>query len=706
MESIFQNIGARQQSPDTSLDDDFIGSYEYRIKAMIADAADYNDSYLSPQREENLKFYNGDWPPLEPVTFDDGLEGDPMPPDEEELDNRSHAVSTDVRDTVMAILPSLVRIFCSTEKVATFIPNGQDQVQAAQQATEVVDWTFWNECDGFLLLHDVFKDALIEKVGVVRWWTETSAVMRQKHFANVTIANIQAAIEKYNQASPDGTPIVSVTKMTPPRPDGTVEEVTLQYIESTPRLCVESVPPENFRIDRRARRVKQSRLVGYEELISLSDAVEKGVEYDVAVNYIGEYNWWSVEQSIRNPATDISTVQNDLVIYGEYFIYIDSDGDGIDELHQICTIGGDYDIISDEIVDAVNFAVFCGDPIPHTVIGDAIADLVKDIQTINTQILRGSLDSLSQSLYSDLVINQLTTNVTDVMADGVGRIIRTTGDPNASVKEFKREFVGPDAFNMMSTMDAIRQRRTGISEASKGIDPKALQSTNVMGVDAIVTGAQERIELIARIFAETGLRDVWQGMLRELTQYPNRAKSLEINGKWVEYDLSVFDPNMKVKVNPTMGKGSDMNRLMVLQTIMGIQKDILTTYGMGNPYVHPSNFMNTVSDIAAIGNVKDITRYFNPVTEEQEQQIINAPKEPTPEEIVARSTMEEVRSKTAKAIGEQQQRATQAKADEDFRRDKLTLDTVSKLAIALAKTDLSTIESSAPFVEQENSRNA
>jgi hypothetical protein len=381
---------------------------------------------------------------------------------------------------------------------------------------------------------------------------------------------------------------------------------------------------------------------------------------------------------------------------------VDSDGDGIDELRYICVIGDNYDIVIDEPVDDVNMSVFCGDPRPHTVIGDSMADLTKDIQKINTQILRGSLDSLSASMNPDLVFNEMLTNAQDVMAGGVGRLIRTTGDPNMAVKEFRTSFIGSQAFEMMGVMDGIRQRRTGISEASKGIDPKALQSTNQVGVEAIVSGAQERIELIARIFAETGLKYLYQGLLREICRSPNKPKTYEVRGQWVDFDPSLFDPNLKVKVNPTMGKGSDMTRLMALQAIKSDQLMIIEKFGPGNTFVTPRHYMNTIADIMAIANIKDTTRYFGEVTDEMIKALQEAPKEPSPEEKIATAEMEKVRSQTAKNLADLAMRDRQQQDDNDFRRDKLTLDTMAKVGIALAKTDFDLIKATLPTIEMEN----
>lgn len=702
MDGIFQSVGWDRRDATLEREDEVEGNYENFVKSLIADAVDYNDSDLSPEREEAIKYYEGDLPGFE-TEEDVDITGDPMAPDDFDDSNRSHAVTTDVRDTVLAIMPSLMRIFTSSEHIAYFTANTQEQVPIAKQATDYIEKIFWDENEGFLLLHDVFKDALIQKIGVVKWWTETQTVIKHKKFENVSIVQVANMLTEYGEANPEAEikPEIIDYVMSKEQ-QGVFRTCTIKYAESMPKHVIDSVPPEEFRIDRRAKSVKKARLVGHQTLVTPSYLISLGVDPIIVDDYKGKFDHYTVEADLRTPGIDTSFVQQDMVEYGEYFIWVDSDGDGIDELHRICVIGDNYDIIDDEIVDESCYAVFCGDPRPHTVIGDSMTDLTKDIQKINTQILRGSLDSLSGSMFPDYAVNEMVTSVEDMMADGVGKLIRTRADPGTAIAEYRKTFIGDAAFTMMSTMDGIRQRRTGISEASKGVDPKALQSTNQVGVEAIVTGAQERIELIARIFAETGFKQMWQGLLREVCRAPNKAKTVEIRGQWVEIDPSLFDPNLTCKVNPTMGKGSDMTRLMALQAIKQDQLMIMEKFGVGNTVVTPQHLFNTMEDMMNIANIKDMTRYFNPMTPEQIKAIQEAPKEPSAEDKIAMAELEKVRSATAKNVAEAALKQDKQIQDEDFRRDKLTLDTWTKIVPALADIDLRAMELAFAPIEKEN----
>jgi len=678
MESIFSHLGTAKSA---NVDVDAVDEYEARVKAMIADSVDYNDSELSPQREDNLKYYYGELPGLDSDDDPDSVIMGDGTTQGTDAANRSTIVSTDVRDTVMAIMPSLIRIFTSSEHIADFTPRGPDQEDMAKQATDDVLYTFWEENEGFLIIHNLLKDALIEKVGVVKWYTDNAEKYTEKTFHGMLPEQIQMVLDEANEVGNQKAELKDLGKQDA---DGFYDVVTFGFVETKPTYCVESVPPENFRVSRSARTVRKSGLVGTSEIVPASDIVQMGYDPEMVAQYTGNYDYYSPERSIRNPAIDMSLINEQMVEFGEYFIRIDKDGDGIDELRKIRTLGSNWDIIEDEIADAIDLAVFCGDPRPHTVIGDAMADLVTDIQEIKSRLLRGGLDSLSASMFPDLAVNENMVNMGDVLADGVGRVIRMKGDPNGVMKEMRSTFVGQQVFEMMGVMDATRQSRTGISEASKGVDPKALQSTNLMGIEAIVNGAQERIELIARILAETGFKDLMRGLLREITRAPNRKRTLKLNGKWVEYDQSLYDPDLSVKVNPSLGRGNDISKMMTLQNIQQTQMMIMTQMGIDNPFVTPEQYLNTIKDQLALVNIRNTQRYFTDVTPEI-MASVSGPKEPTPEEKIATAEVEKVKSTTAIAIDKHRIEREKIAADDDFRRDKLGLDTLVNLVKSLGE---------------------
>ena len=154
------------------------------------------------------------------------------------------------------------------------------------------------------------------------------------------------------------------------------------------------------------------------------------------------------------------------------------------ELRRIITMGEDHKIVEDEPANRIKFALFSVDPISHTIVGDSIADLMMDIQRIKTNLARAVLDSAAECINPKTVINELVTNVDDALNDDLGAVIRTRGDPSAAVAFNNIPFLGQAALPIIEFLNDVLQRRTGLSDAAKGLDPKALQSSTMIGVEA------------------------------------------------------------------------------------------------------------------------------------------------------------------------------------------------------------------------------
>ena len=193
----------------------------------------------------------------------------------------------------------------------------------------------------------------------------------------------------------------------------------------------------------------------------------------------------------------------------------------------------------------------------------------------------------------------------------------------------------------------------------------------MIGVEAVINGQQERTELVARVLAETGYRDLFHGLFNEIVECENQTRTLRVNGAWRTYHTSMFDADMSVEVNPTLGKGSDTVRMMTLQQIKQDQQMVFSQFGPNNPVVGIPEMLNTITDMLTIANIKNVSRYFKTPSPQVLQQIMTAPKEPDAMTIAAKANYERVKSQTAKAMGDQQFTALKQAQDEAFRRDQL-----------------------------------
>ena len=649
-------------------------TYRQFVHALITDARDYENSVLAPKRDEAQKYYYGYLPSLNPngSPYSDTLiVEDPNATYEEMLGpnegpSKSSFVSTDVRDAILMMLPSLVRIFAASENVISLVPRSPQDEAMAEQATNYINYVFWQDNAGFLTLYGAFKDALTVRTGFVKWWTDNTKEIKRKQFQNITMEQLQMLLTE------DQTAKVVPGSLQQNETGGL--DVTIEGTVNKPITRVEGVPPEEMRLDRYARTFAKSRIVGHERIASIDELTAMGYPRDLCANYLQtqDVHNFTMESMIRNPGRGMSSRVGDGVLYGEWYVRVDSDGDGVAELRYVCTMGEAHAIVSDQPANRIKVAMFSCDPISHTLVGDSIADLTIDIQRIKTNMTRGVLDSLAESINPKTVVNELVTNLDDALNDDLGAVIRTRGDPANAVQFASTPFVGQAALPILQYLDVVQQRRTGLSDAARGLDPKQLQSSTQIGVEAIINGQQERTELVARVLAETGYRDLFHGLFNEVVENENQQRTLRVNGSWTTYQTSMFDADMSVEVNPTLGKGSDTVRMMTLQQIKNDQAAIFQQFGPSNPVVGIPEMLATITDMLSIANIKNVSRYFKTPSPQVLQAMQSAPKEPDAMTIAAKANFERVKNQAAQAMGDQQMKAQIQAQDEAFRRDKLS----------------------------------
>ncbi len=637
------------------------------ITSEISSAVEFIDNDVGPQRAKATKYYKGD-------KFGN------------EEDGRSQIVSHDVRDTIGAIMPSLMRIFFSTDKVVEFVPKNAEDVPRAEQATDYINYIFTQDNPGFLTLQSAFKDALVRKVGIIKYWWDEDVEVTTEHFSGlnpealqflasdpqVAVASQELAMEMDEMGQPIGMPSIEAT-------------VTRRVDKG--RVKVEAVPPEEFLIDRDAKTLEDATIVAHRTTLTVSDLVARGYEEELILEHAGDTDIlnWSDELAARQEtqsygqATRSDDAAKD-VSYTESYIKADMDGDGIAELIKVCSIGPSNKVLFWEPVADIPFATFCPDPEPHTFFGMSVADSVMDIQQTKSTVLRNMLDSLSMSIHPRTAIVEGQANIDDVLNTEVGAIIRMRSA--GSVQPFAMPFVGKEAFPMMQYLDELRENRTGISKAAAGLDAAALQSSTASAVNATVSQAQQHIEMIARIFAETGMKQLFKGILKLITTHQDEERMTRLNNQFVPIDPASWNADMDVVSNVALGQGTDTEKIAALSQIAGKQEELMKLLGPVNALVSPKQYSNTLAKIVELSGFKDPSMFINAL---QDGQPLVPPeasqnKKKSPEELLAEVQAQSIQADIQKKAAELELKRDEMMRKDDLERDKLDADIHLKAA--------------------------
>jgi len=588
---------------------------------------------------------------------------------------RSQVISRDVHDTVHALLPSLIRIFFGAEHVAEFVPRGPEDVAIAEQMTDYCDYVLKQENEGFLLLHSVFKDALIKSMGVSMWWWDDSSETFEDVYTGL---DMEAAMLVIQDAKLIGAKVtLGDSEDFDPITGKALIDVTVKRERHRARIRVEAVPPEEFIVNQTAKCIDSARLVGRRWYRSVSDLVSKGYDPEDVEEAAGG-DWASLSQQEaqeRFPATapypdDPMDTANRPVLYVEAYCLVDYNGDGIAELRQICCIGEGLKVVRNEPADEKPFALFCSDPVPHTIFGNSVADQTMDIQLIKSSILRRMLDSLSQAVTPRTSVVQGQVNIEDVLNNENGAIIRQLAP--GMVQPFNVPYVGKEAHPMLEYWDRVKEARTGISKASAGLDADALQSSTRAAVAATVNAAHQHIELTARVFAEVGMKRMMKGILGLACRHQDRERVVRLRGKWTKVSPASWNADADVTVNVAVGSATEEERARALQEIAKRQEGILQQYGPGNPLVTVAQYRYTLSKIIESAGFRDPSQFLNEIP--PNWQPPPPQNKETPEQITAKM-LAEVQVKQIQADIEMKAAELQLKREEmllknDRERDK------------------------------------
>ena len=645
------------------------------ITAEIDDAQEYIDDIISPQRALAGQYYKGE-------------------PFGNEEEGRSQAISMDVRDTVQAMMPSIMRVFFAANNVVEFAPNGPEDVENAAQATEYVNYCLTRDNNLFNECYSTFKDALIRKNGIMKVWWNTEKDVTTHYFtgldeATFSVLQSDTTVEVKDVEITYGEAPMAAPDMMgmPPAPTPATYDCTVVRTVEKGRLCVQSVPPEEFLIDRRARSIETAEFVAHRRYVTVSDLVKMGYDFDEVqdLGYETQDDFGGNEEAFdRNPQaftniTGRTDTSSRRVLYIEGYVYVDMDGDGIAELCRVCVAGSANKVLHWEPCDFIPFVDFCPDPEPHTFFGMSMADVTMDIQLIKSNILRNTLDSLAQSIHPRTGVVEGQVNIEDVMNTEVGGIIRMRAP--GMVQPFTIPFVGQQAFPMLQYMDELRENRTGISKAAAGLDANALQSSTRAAVAATISAAAQHIELICRIFAETGMKNLFRKSMQLIAKNQDAPRMVRLRNKFVPIDPRAWDANMDVIVNVAIGVGSNEEKMAFLGQVAQKQEMLMQ---MGGPLADMQGYYNTLAQMMALAGYKDPTVFFNdPATMPPPPP--PAPPQPTPEEMLSQVQMEAIRADIQKKAAELELQREDMLRKDDRERDKLDADLMIKAAEIEAK---------------------
>jgi len=628
---------------------------------------------ISQQREQAMQYYYG-------LPFGNEVEG------------RSQFVDSTVQDTIEWIKPSLMRVFASGDEMVKFTPHGPEDVPMAKQATDYVNYVFTKDNPGWEILYSWFTDALLSKNGIIKVWWEDYEEEEREEYRNLDEMSLTMLL------SDDDVEVIEHTEII--ENEQPYHDVVIKRKSYDGRIKIENVPPSEFLIARESKNIQDARFVCHRVLKTLSELKEMYPDEDLDPEELGagaeDMTDFSAERLERYKFDKSANYwegwgdagfaeEEGLRTYWLYesFLKTDYDGDGITELRKICSVGDK--VLANEAIDKIPFVSLTPVKIPHKFFGLSVADLVMDLQLMKSTLMRNLMDNMYNQNFGRYAVLEGQANLDDLLTQRPGGVVRVKS-PNA-VTPLATPALEPYSFQMLEYLDGIREARAGVSKMSQGLDENALTShTTATAVNAVMGAAQSRVELIARNFAETGVKDLMICIYELLHKNQDKERTIMLRNEWVPVRPDVWRDKYDCTVSVALGSGNKDQQMMHLSQMLQFAGEAMKG---GLPIVSIQNMYNLgASLVRAMGfqNVDDYLTDPSRLPPKQNEQ-------PSPDEqakmMEAQTKQEELKIKAAEVqIKAQkiQQEYQKLQIDSSLKQQEINLEREQNRAVAIGRT--------------------
>lgn len=625
----------------------------------IRQSTGYRTGRLSEARRKNLQYYLC------------RAVGDLSPP---EVEGRSAVVDSSVHDTVEWMLPSLIKTFTGGDSVVEFAPQRQDDEEAASQATDYVNYVFYRQNAGFQILNTWFKDALLSKVGILKvMWEEDSVETREEynglseeslqmiadddeveiieHSAKPdeedaeqrakSLEQLTQQLQQAMQAAQQGNPqaaqaaqqMQAQIQHIQSLPPVMLHDIACKRTKNSKQVKIYNVPPEEFLINRDAKSIAESRFVAHQVLRTISDLNASGYKDtasltsdDIQASLSAE----RVERITFNDETGWQSGANEVpgdpsqkqIWVTECYMKVDADGDGIAEWRKITRAGNK--LLDNEECDGPPFVGITPIPLPHQFFGLCPADQALEIQKQKTVVMRAIHDNLSLSVNGRYFAVDGQVNLDDLLTSRPGGVVRMKQAGMAGrLDQGNADAAG--AYQFLDYIELQKEQRTGLMRNTQGVNADAMNQT-ATGINITTNRADTRLELIARNFAETGVKDLFKLILKLICQHQDKEAQIHVAGKWVSIDPRAWRNQYDMTINVGLGTG---NKDQEVQHLMALVQSQQAAFAMG--IVTPENVYSAHNKLSQALGYKQAGLFFSDPTDPKTKQSMPPPP-PNPDD--------------------------------------------------------------------------
>ena len=605
------------------------------------------------------------------------------------LPNRSKATSSDISDAVETVLPDLMEIFTGGEDVATFAPTGEEDEEAAQQETDYVLHVAFQKLRGFLLLYTAIKDALQVDTGILKTWWQDKEEVKEEKLEGITAVQLELLqksgaeivsskptepnLEPDEQGNIVPVPLFNVTIRTK-YDKGCIESIAIDPnnltvasdatldIEKIVYLALRSFPRAQALVDQGFDAKKVAELPAHTQRNTLDQT-------ELARDVAGESTATGQDSGNGGPDGIDGKSMMRVVEIHEHYIRADFDQTGKSQLWCVVTDADCKTLLHKKKVE--RHGISFGTPFiqAHRFYGMSLAEKLIEVQKIKTALLRMMLDSgyFAMNQRTEVAMDQANEfTIADLMRNEPMSPVRSKN--GQAIRPLQAGQLGFDVGMMLEYTSTMAEQRTGVVRNAQGLNPDSLHDT-AAGQKALMTMAQKRVKMIARVLAETLVKGWFLDIHALSRKHATRSEKIRLRGRWVDIDPSEFGDRADMTIEVGVGSGGKEMELAGLTRIMETQKELILS-GMPSmqEMASPKKVWNAATRFARKVGFKSPESFFDDPDEiakkkemakqQRAAQGIPEPEEPPPQHVIeAKSKMELEQMKAGLASQQDDKRA-------------------------------------------------
>jgi len=554
----------------------------------------------------------------------DRYEGNPYG---DEVAERSKVVATDVQDTVESDMTALTRVFLGPGDILKFKPNSikEDDVKEAEDKTKYINWQIRDQPWSFSVLHGFIKNAEIHKLSVLKYfYQETIEVEEHK---KTGISDEELAVF---QTSLEGEDVKSV-EIDREEKDGDEVTVVIKVEKERKGIELVDVKLENFRMTKNAESKETAALVGDVSVLTRGELMKKGFSRSLIASL--PLHGVDVAENSRLPEIrdkqeggpdDEHKAENwagEEVEVEDLYPLIDYDEDGIAERRHIMR-SGDV-ILINEVFNHVPYAMNTSILMPHKVIGKSRAEVAAPFARIKTAIARGVQDNIYAVNNPRIAVND-QVEMDDLLFIRPNGVIRNNTDTNPAQNMFPIEvpYIGDKALQVIQYWNQEKAQATGNLMSSQGLDADDLGRETATRFEGVKEIGEGKVELVARVMAETGFRQLYEGVAWLDSNFQNSEVEIAILGEELKVNPGDWKFKHHVVSKVGLGAGDEKHMLETMSGLWAIHQQLLS---INSPMTDEVKRYNVLKNIVNASGIPEEGEFFN--NPEQPEQLLQAQNE-------------------------------------------------------------------------------